>query len=209
MARSNREIPHYYLDTEIDMTRALAWMEAHNGGRPIAERLLPAALLLAATAKAARSFPDLNGFYVDGELRPAEHVHLGVAIALRGGGLIAPAILDADRKDPAELMRDLGGLVARARRGGLRGSELAEPTLTVTSLGDQGVSRVYGVIHPPQVALVGFGRVRERPWAENGMVGARPIAIATLAGDHRASDGLRGAAFLSALDRLLQAPEEL
>jgi pyruvate dehydrogenase E2 component (dihydrolipoamide acetyltransferase) len=209
MARSKREIPHYYLDTEIDMSRSTAWMETHNASCPISERLVPAALLLAATAKAARSFPDMNGFFVDGELRPAEHVHLGVAIALRGGGLIAPAILDADRKSPIVVMRELRDLVARARRGGLRGSEMSESTLTVTSLGDQGVRSVLGVIYPPQVALVGFGRVRERPWAENGMVGARPVAVATLAGDHRAGDGHRGAVFLSAIDRLLQQPEEL
>jgi pyruvate dehydrogenase E2 component (dihydrolipoamide acetyltransferase) len=209
MARSNREIPHYYVTDEIDMTRALAWMEAHNAERPIGERLVSAALLLTATARAARGFPDMNGFCVDGAHHPADHVHLGVAIALRGGGVIAPAILDADRKGPAEVMRDLRGLVARARGKGLRGSELSEPTLTVTSLGDQGVASVAGVIYPPQVALVGFGRVRERPWAEHGMVGARPVAIATLAADHRVSDGHRGALFLSTVNTLLQEPEKL
>ena len=209
MARSNREIPHYYLTEEIDMSGALAWIEAHNADRPIGERLVAAALLLTATARAARDFPDMNGFCVDGVHRPADHVHLGVAIALRGGGLIAPAILDADQKHPAEVMRDLRGLVTRTRGGGLRGSELSEPTLTVTSLGDQGVASVHGVIYPPQVALVGFGRVCERPWAEHGMVGARPVAIATLAADHRVSDGHRGALFLAAINALLQQPEEL
>jgi pyruvate dehydrogenase E2 component (dihydrolipoamide acetyltransferase) len=209
MARSKREIPHYYLSQEIDMSRALAWIEAYNGERTIRERLVPAALLLAATARAAREFPDLNGFFTDGEHRPAEHVHLGVAIALRGGGLMAPAILDADGKALPELMRDLHDLVARARGGKLRGSELSAPTLTVTELGDRGVDLVHGVIYPPQVALVGFGRVRERPWAEHGMVGARPSTIATLAADHRVSDGHRGALFLSTLDQLLQRPEDL
>jgi pyruvate dehydrogenase E2 component (dihydrolipoamide acetyltransferase) len=209
MARSKREIPHYYLATEIDMTAAQAWMEAHNREVPIAQRMVPAALLLAATARAAQEFPDMNGFYVDGSFRPSDAVHLGVVIALRGGGLMAPAILDAARKGPVEIMRDMGDLVRRTRGGGLRGSEISAATLTVTSLGDQGVTSVFGVIYPPQVALVGFGRVRERPWAANGMLGARPLTVATLAADHRVSDGNRGALFLATIDRLLQQPEEL
>ena len=209
MARSKREIPHYYLTQDVHMSRALAWLERHNADVPIAQRLLPAALLLAATARATRDFPDFNGFFEDGARRPSEHVHLGVAIAMRGGGLIAPAILDADRMAPPELMDALRDLVARTRRGGLRGSELSEPTITVTSLGDQGVTSVLGVIYPPQVALVGFGRVRERPWAESGMVGARPLVSATLAADHRVSDGHQGGLFLAAIDGYLQRPEEL
>jgi pyruvate dehydrogenase E2 component (dihydrolipoamide acetyltransferase) len=128
---------------------------------------------------------------------------------MRGGGLIAPAILDADRKAPPELMDALRDLVARTRRGGLRGSELSEPTITVTNLGDQGVASVLGVIYPPQVALVGFGRIAERPWAEDGMVGARQVVTATLSADHRASDGHTGALFLAAVDANLQRPEEL
>jgi pyruvate dehydrogenase E2 component (dihydrolipoamide acetyltransferase) len=209
MARSKREIPHYYLTQDVDMTRALAWLERHNAEVPIAGRLLPAALLLAATARATREFPDFNGFFEDGARRPSERVHLGVAIAMRGGGLIAPAILDADRLTPPELMDALRDLVARTRRGGLRGSELSEPTITVTSLGDQGVTSVLGVIYPPQVAIVGFGRVQERAWAEGGMVGARPLVSATLAADHRVSDGHGGGLFLAAIDGHLQRPEEL
>jgi pyruvate dehydrogenase E2 component (dihydrolipoamide acetyltransferase) len=86
---------------------------------------------------------------------------------------------------------------------------MSDPTLTVTNLGDQGVTSVFGVIYPPQVALVGFGKVTERPWAEAGMLGVRPVVTATLAADHRASDGHRGAVFLSAVGRLLQEPEKL
>ena len=81
--------------------------------------------------------------------------------------------------------------------------------MTVTNLGDQGVDAVYGLIYPPQVALVGFGRVTERPWAVGGMVGARPVVTATLAADHRATDGMVGARFLDHIDRLLQEPEQL
>jgi pyruvate dehydrogenase E2 component (dihydrolipoamide acetyltransferase) len=209
MARSKREIPHYYLARTFDLSAAVAWLATENAGRPPAERLLPAALLLKATALAARRAPAVNGFYLDGAFAPAEAVHLGVAIALRGGGLVAPAIHDADARSVDELMAALRGLVERARAGRLRASEMADPTLTVTNLGDQGADEVHGVIYPPQVALVGFGRVLERPWADGGMLGVRPTVRATLAADHRVTDGHEGSRFLAAVDALLQTPEEL
>jgi pyruvate dehydrogenase E2 component (dihydrolipoamide acetyltransferase) len=209
MARSKREIPHYYLGTSIDVEPALTWLAAHNAELPVARRVLPAALMLRAVALAAREVPELNGFWIDGAFRPAPAVHLGVAIALRTGGLVAPAIHDADRLDVDALMRALRDLVGRARAGGLRSSELTDATLTVTNLGDSGVATVFGVIYPPQVALVGFGAVSERPWAAGGMVGARRVMDATLAADHRASDGHQGAALLTAIDRLLHDPERL
>ncbi|HSK80252.1 MAG TPA: dihydrolipoamide acetyltransferase family protein, partial [Thermoanaerobaculia bacterium] len=208
-ARSKREIPHYYLSATIDMRRALAWLTEENRRRSVEERLLPAAILLKAVALALRKVPELNGFYVDDAFRPSEAVHLGVAVALRGGGLIAPAIHDVDKKSLGELMAALRDLVARARAGTLRSSEMSDPTVTVTNLGDQGVETVFGVIYPPQVALVGLGRIVERPWAENGLLGVRPVVTATLSADHRATDGHRGALFLTALDQFLQEPEKL
>ncbi len=208
MARSKREVPHYYLRAEIELSEPLARLRAANAARPVAERVLPAALLLQAVARAARDVPEVNGFWIDGEHRRSEAVHLGVAISQRGGGLIAPAIHDADGKDLDELMRDLRDLVARARRGGLRASEMADPTITVTNLGDQGVDEVLGVIYPPQVALVGFGRIQDRPWAVDGMLGVRPVVTATLSADHRASTGAEGARFLAALERHLRTTEE-
>jgi pyruvate dehydrogenase E2 component (dihydrolipoamide acetyltransferase) len=86
---------------------------------------------------------------------------------------------------------------------------MSDPTITVTNLGDQGVDAVYGVIYPPQVALVGFGRVSERPWAVDGLLGVRPVTELTLSADHRAADGFTGARFLDAISHYLQRPEEL
>lgn len=209
MARSKREVPHYYLSTTIDLGAAMDWMQRVNADRPIATRLVPAALLLAAAAKAAKEVPDVNGFFVDGAFQPSPAVHLGVAVALRGGGLVAPAIHDADALALDELMERLRDLVARARAGRLQRAEMADPTITVTNLGDLGVETVFGVIYPPQVALVGFGRVVEQPRAVNGLIGVRPTVTATLSADHRASDGLRGGRFLTRVDELLQKPEEL
>jgi pyruvate dehydrogenase E2 component (dihydrolipoamide acetyltransferase) len=209
MAKSKREIPHYYLGTHIDVSRAHSWLAQANAERPVKERVLFAAVLLKAVARALKEVPELNGFWRDGAFEPSEALHLGVGIALRGGGLIAPAIHDADRKTVPEMMAALGDLIQRAHSGSVRSSELTDATVTVTNLGDQGVETVYGVIYPPQVALVGFGRIVERPWAENGGLYARPVLHATLCADHRASVGHRGGLFLAALDRLLQSPETL
>jgi pyruvate dehydrogenase E2 component (dihydrolipoamide acetyltransferase) len=209
MARSKREIPHYYLQTQIDMSRALSWLAEENLARPVADRLLPSVLLLSAVAGAVAATPPMNGFWIDDEFSPAAGVHLGVAISLRGGGLIAPALHDADGKSLDQLMSGLRDLVARARSGRLRSSEMSDPTITVTNLGEQGVDLVHGVIYPPQVALVGFGGIHERPWAEAGMIGARRVVVATLAADHRASDGHAGSRFLTLIDHRLQEPEKL
>ncbi len=209
MARSKREIPHYYLAQEIDMSAAMEWLGGTNAERPPAERLLPVALLLKATATAAARHREFNGFWIEDHLEVSEKVHLGVAVALRSGGLVAPAILDAEDKPVTVLMSELRDLVARARAGRLRGAEMSSPTITVTSLGDRGPDLVHGVIYPPQVALVGFGRIIARPMVLDGAVVARPVVTATLAGDHRATDGDRGARMLATIDRVLQSPEDL
>lgn len=209
MARSKREIPHFYLTTTIDTGAALDWMRDRNRGLPLDRRLIPAALMLKAVARAAREVPELNGHWIDEAFVPADRVRLGVAVSLRGGGLAAPALAGADEQSVAEVMASLKDLVSRARKGLLRASETADPSITVTNLGDQGVESVFGVIYPPQVALVGLGRIVERAAAVNGLLGVRPELTATLSADHRAADGATGSRFLNSLDRLLQRPEEL
>jgi pyruvate dehydrogenase E2 component (dihydrolipoamide acetyltransferase) len=164
-------------------------------------------LLLKAVACALGEVPEFNGFYTAERFQPAAGVHIGTAIALRGGGLIAPAIHNADALSLDELMTRLRDLVARARSGALRSSELSDPT--VTNLGERGVETVFGVIYPPQVALVGFGMPVERPWVVGGEVAARRLLMTALAADHRASDGHRGALFLANIDCRLQSPESL
>ena len=210
MSRSKKTIPHYYLSTTLDLRAAVEWMQSVNAQRPVASRLVPSALLLKAAALAAKDVPEVNGFYDDEDgFRPSPSVHLGVAVALRKGGLVAPAIHDADTLAVDVLMEQLRDLVSRARAGRLQRAEMADPTITVTNLGELGVESVFGVIYPPQVAMVGFGRVMEQPWAQNGMLGVRPAVIATLSADHRVSDGLRGGRYLARIDELLQKPEEL
>jgi len=209
MARAKREIPHYYLAHTIDLHRALTWLRDENERRPIADRLLYGVLLLKAVALALRDVPELNAVWRGDRPEPCTTVNVGVAISLRGGGLVAPALHDTDRRPLGELMQAFRDLVQRARTGGLRSSELSDPTITVTSLGEQGVEAVFGIVYPPQVAIVGFGKIVERPAVVDGAVVPRPLVTATLSADHRVSDGHRGALFLAAVERWLQAPERL
>lgn len=209
MTRAKREIPHYYLGTTIDLETTARWIEQHNETRPPAERLLPGAALIKAVALALREVPELNGTWTKDRFEPRAAIHVGVAISLRAGGLVAPALHDTDRKSLDELMRDLRDLVARARAGRVRSSELSDPTITVTNLGDQGVESVFPIVYPPQVAIVGFGRVVARPWVVGDAIVPRRVVTASLAADHRVTDGHRGARFLGAVDRLLQKPEAL
>jgi pyruvate dehydrogenase E2 component (dihydrolipoamide acetyltransferase) len=216
MARSKREIPHYYLAEDILFANAANWLAQRNAGLPVTQRLLPAALLVKAVAVALQRYPEFNGFWRDGGLNAGAGVHPGIAISLREGGLVAPALRDAAALDIAALTRALLDLVKRTRAGSLRSSELADATITITNLGEQGVASVFGVIYPPQVALVGFGRVMLRPWAVDagGEAGAAdvkalPVLTASLAADHRASDGHRGALLLAQIRDLLQDPQAL
>lgn len=209
MSRSKRDIPHYYLSEAVPMAAAQDWLAAANAGRSVNQRVLMAVLQLKAVALALARFPDLNGYYRDGAHQGSAAVHIGVAISLRQGGLIAPALHDVADKPLAQLMVELADLVRRARAGSLRSSEMSDPTITVTNLGEQGVDSVYGVIYPPQVALVGFGRIAARPWVSAGALCAMPVLTASLAADHRVSDGHRGALFLGELRERLQRPAEL
>jgi pyruvate dehydrogenase E2 component (dihydrolipoamide acetyltransferase) len=209
MSRSKREIPHYYLSHTIDLTATVDWLSAQNAARAPSRRLLLGVLFIKAVALTLRRFPELNGIDRDGRFEPAAGIHVGTATAIRGGGLVAPAIHHADQLDLDSLMDRLRDLVARARAGSLRGSELADPTVTVSSLGERGVDRLYGVIYPPQVAIVGFGTPASRPWVVDGQVVPRTVVTATLAADHRHSDGHRGALFLAQLGQRLQEPQSL
>lgn len=209
MSQSKREIPHYYLAVDVDFSAALERLRALNEPLPVPERVVYGVLLLRAVALTVKRYPDFNGYWRDGRFEPSSHANVGVAISLRQGGLVAPALHDADGKDLRTLMGEFMDLVNRVRAGHMRSSEVAEPTITVSSLGEQGVDAVYPIIYPPQVAIVGFGAVMERPWAVDGRVEARRVLTATLAADHRVSDGHRGALFLDHLRKLLEKPEGL
>jgi pyruvate dehydrogenase E2 component (dihydrolipoamide acetyltransferase) len=209
MARSKREIPHYYLEHQVDVTPCEQWLAQKNAALPPDSRLLIGAFAVKAVALAARRFPAFNGFYRDNKFEPSQAVHVGVAIAIRGGGLAAPALHDADQLSLDELMSRMRDLVQRTRAGRIRSSEISDPTITVSSLGERGVEVLYGIIYPPQVAIIGFGKVVARPWVVDGAIGARSVATITLSGDHRVTDGHAGALFLAEIGKLMQEPDKL
>jgi len=208
MSKSNREIPHYYLEKQIDISKSLCWLLEKNRQVPIQKRVLPAAILIKAVAKSLVDYPDLNAVWENGLQRKKE-INIGFVVSLRGGGIIVPAIHNADSKSIDEIMEALNDIIPRARAMKLRSSELSDSTITITNMGEGGADVVYGIIYPPQVAIIGFGSSSEQPFAENGMLGIRTLLNATLAGDHRATDGLAGSGFLATLDKNLQNPQQL
>ena len=209
MSRSNAEIPHYYLSTSINMTSALEWLAEQNAKRSIRERILPAALTIRAVVKALQAVPELNSSWREDGLEISEAINPGVAIVLRKGGLVTPALLNAQEMDLDGTMKAFHDLITQTRSGKLRSSEITSQTIVITNLGDIGVEEVLGVIYPPQVALVGLGRITDAPWVEGDALAIRRVMRATLAGDYRATDGRTGALFLNKLDEFLQKPEEL
>lgn len=208
MSKSNSEIPHYYLEKKMDLTKALAWLQEANSQRPIEKRLLAVALLVKAVAKTLLEFPDLNAVWENG-LQPKKDINIGFVVSLRAGGVIVPAIHQAETKNIDEIMETLNDIIPRARALKLRSSELSDTTITVTNIGEGGADTVFGIIYPPQVAIIGFGNSSEQAFAENGMLGIRTVLSVTLAGDHRATDGLTGSRFLGSLNKHLQNPELL
>jgi len=205
MSKSNREIPHYYLETKVDMSKALAWLTEANKQRTVKQRLLPVVLLLKAVARALGDVPGLNGYWDNG-FQSKKDINIGLVVSLRTGGVMIPSIHAADKKSLDELMAVLNELIPRARAMNLRSSDLGESTITVTSLGEGNVETVYGVIYPQQSAIVGFGSITDQPWAESGMLDVRPVLTATLAADHRATDGATGSRFLMAIKNYLCNP---
>ncbi|MFW2380914.1 MAG: dihydrolipoamide acetyltransferase family protein [Acidimicrobiales bacterium] len=209
MSIANRDIPHYHLERQIDMTAALQWLEYHNEELDVAHRVVAASLLIKATATSAADVPALNGFWKQGAFHRSDNVNVAVAVSLRKGGLVTPVISMAEDLSIDQTMDALRDRVAGARSGTLRSSWMEGGTITVTNLGDNGADKVHGVIFPPQVALVGFGRIHQGPVVVEGLVAARPVVAVTLSADHRATDGATGSRFLNRLNHYLQNPEEL
>jgi pyruvate dehydrogenase E2 component (dihydrolipoamide acetyltransferase) len=209
MTRSKREIPHYYLAHLVDLTAADTYLTSVNANRQPDARLLMGILTARAIALALTKYPEFNGHYDADGFRPADAVHLGIAIHIRTGGLVAPALFDVESRKIDDLMAGLNDLVTRVRAGRFKARELSDATITMTSLGARGVDQVTGVIYPPQVAIVGVGTPRLTPAVHDGQVKPRLTTSLTLAADHRVSDGHRGALFLKAIDTKLQEPDTL
>ncbi len=210
VTRSKREIPHYYLSHTLDLRRLEHYLSQYNRPLDAEQRLLLAAPLLCAVARTLRKHPPLNGLYEAGQFQPAAGVQLANAVNLRGGGLVMPIIRDAEHLAAPAMMQRLTELVIKARAGSLRHSELNGATCTVTSIGERGCEAIFGVIYPPQVAIIGLGKIHAAPLVEDdGTLVAASVMSASVAADHRVSDGHQGALFLHDLNHILQQPEAL
>jgi pyruvate dehydrogenase E2 component (dihydrolipoamide acetyltransferase) len=210
MTRAKRTIPHFYLSETIDVDPAIRFLEERNADRPPTERVLLGAVFVRAATIAASKVPVMNGHFTEeAGYQPSDTVNPGVAVALRGGGLVAPALMDAVDMSLDDTMAGMRDLVSRARAGRLRSSEMTMGTITVSSLGDTGAEAMTGVIFPPQVALIGLGAPHLRPWVVEGEVVPRHVVTLTVSADHRVSDGRQVARFIAAFEAAVQSPEEL
>ncbi|WP_050930484.1 dihydrolipoamide acetyltransferase family protein [Aestuariivita boseongensis] len=209
MTRSKQTIPHFYLSQTIDVEPAMTWLREYNQTVPPSERLLIGALFVRCAAMAAEKVPEMNGHCTDGVFHPSEEVNAAVAVALRGGGLVAPALMDAHRMDLHQTMTGMRDIVSRARAGRLRNSEMTQGTITISSLGDTGADAMVGVIFPPQVALLCLGAPTVRPWVLGGKIVPRHVVTVTVSADHRVSDGRRAAQFIAEFEARMKDPEHL
>ena len=209
MEKSKREIPHYYLSLEMDITQAQRWLADFNADRGPEERILLLALMLKAIAQSLHKYPALNGYYQQQTFTPNSAVHIGNVISLREGGLEVPAIHDVDQLSVDAIMIRLRDLSERSRRGVLRSSELMDASITVSNMGERGSDLLFGVIYPPQVAIIGIGKPRKTMLVKGDQPRVADVVTVSLAADHRVSDGMTGAKFLNALANTLQKPEKL
>lgn len=206
VTKSKKEIPHYYLSLDIDLTEAEQWLSSINSERDPEERLMINVPIMCAVARALRKNPEFNGFYKDGAFTPAPDVHLGLAIRLRNKGLISPAIQHADKLDAFEMMSKFKSVVERAKLGGIKQSELQDVTTTLSNIGDRGSDQIFGVIFPPQVAIIGVGKVGRKAWAFDDSIESRTVVNVSLSADHRVTDGQMGSRFLNEINKQLQKP---
>ncbi len=190
MSRSKREIPHYYLQSRLHIDALTAWLDASNRALAAGTTPVPAGRADARDGAGATGLPGHERLFRERRFTPKSEIHLGITVALKPDGVMVPAILDAHTLTLAELNAAFLDLVQRTRAGKLRNRELTDGTVTVTNVGELGADAVTGVIFPPQVALIGFGRVRKAAIVDgDGGLRAGLVLDASLAADHRVSDG--------------------
>ena len=209
VTRSKQQIPHYYLSQRLDITALEHYLHEYNAGVTPELRILLAAPLLCAIARTLMKNNRLNGLYENNHFSPGSTVNLANAVNLRGGGLVMPVIRDAQTLTAVLMMEQLKEQVSRARNASLRISELSGGSFTVTNIGERGAEQMFAVIYPPQVAIIALGTPHQEAMIIDGGIQIRSIIEATLAADHRVSDGHIGARLLYQLNQQLQKPEDL
>jgi pyruvate dehydrogenase E2 component (dihydrolipoamide acetyltransferase) len=206
MAESKATVPHFYVSSEIDMTRALELRAELNAAlADSGEKVSVNDLIVRACAQSLMQHPQAHRSYVDGHHVYHAHVHVGIAVAL-DDGLIVPVLRDADTKGVRRLAAETRDLVTRARDGKLRQSEIEGGTFTVSNMGMLDVAAFSAIINPPESTILAVSSTVERAVVRDGAIVARKIMSVTLSCDHRACSGADGARLLQTVKRHLEAP---
>jgi pyruvate dehydrogenase E2 component (dihydrolipoamide acetyltransferase) len=206
MAESKATVPHFYVSSEIDMTRALELRAELNAAlADSGEKVSVNDLIVRACAQSLMQHPQAHRSYVDGHHVYHAHVHVGIAVAL-DDGLIVPVLRDADTKGVRRLAAETRDLVTRARDGKLRQSEIEGGTFTVSNMGMLDVAAFSAIINPPESTILAVSSTVERAVVRDGAIVARKIMSVTLSCDHRACSGADGARLLQTIKRHLEAP---
>jgi pyruvate dehydrogenase E2 component (dihydrolipoyllysine-residue acetyltransferase) len=174
--------------------RAEALAETRNGEIPYD------ALFVKILADALRERPELNAVIGEGEILILDEIHVGFAVSLPGG-LVVPVVRDADTRPLSAIAADVAKLAASARAGTLRPQEVLGGTITLSNLGAHGIDAFTPVLNPPQSAVLGIGRIAERPVVEEGRLAAGRSCVLSLTFDHRVADGAPAAELLAAVAR--------
>ena len=205
--RSKDEKPHFYVNTDVDMTDAMTLRGQINDA--LADRGVRATvndLIIAASVLALKKFPKFNAYYEDGSIRMNDDINVGIAMALEEG-LIMPAVVGAGEMSLAEIAAATKDLAARANQGILRPEEYSGGTFAVSNMGMMNVTSFVAIIQPPQTAVLAVGAVQKRPVvASDDSIVVRQMMTATLSADHRIVDGAEGAFFINEIKRLLENP---
>ncbi len=203
LSESWQTVPHFYLTREVEATALLNWRAAAQ--KRTATKITYTDLLLRAVAAALREHPRVNASWIDGDIRPNEDIHVGLAVAT-DDGLLVPVIPHTDRLTVAALAAARQGVVERALAGRLKLSDLQGGTFTISNLGMYGIDAFHAVVNPPQAAILAVGRIADRVVPAAGVAAIRPMMLLTLSLDHRVVDGARGARFLATLVTTLEDP---
>jgi pyruvate dehydrogenase E2 component (dihydrolipoamide acetyltransferase) len=209
MAESKATAPHFYLQAEIEMTKAVAARAALKAAAREGD-VVPSFndMVVKASAIALREFPKANGAYRDGRFELYSRINVGVAVAAQGA-LVVPTIFDADQKGLVQISTETRAAAARVREGTITPPELSGGTFTVSNLGMYGIDNFAAVINTPQAAILAVGEIAERPLVRDGAIVAAETMRVTLACDHRILYGAEGAEFLARVRALLEEPVSL
>ncbi len=203
MGESNGPVPHFYVEAQIDMEKALQLRKELNDALEV--KVSVTDMILRASALALLDHPEVHRSWVAEGLAYHAHANIGIAVAL-DEGLIVPVIRHADQKTLVEIATESQDLATRARAGRLLQAEIEGGTFTVSNLGMMGVTRFMAIINPPEPAILAVGATVETPVVRDGAVVVRPIMIVTLSCDHRATNGASGAALLQSFKKYLEQP---